>query len=121
MFFYVCFLLGNYSESGFYMPTFRNTLFHLHRQVDVSRMKLVYSYSDWIKKVQVLGRRGEHLKKRQLKDLVEEGQSVILYAFFWVITRRLDFICRTFGTLCLFHLHRQVDMSRMKLVYSYSD
>ena len=22
------------------MPTFRNTLFHLHRQVDVSRMKL---------------------------------------------------------------------------------
>ena len=39
-----------------------------------------------------------------------------LYAFFWVITRRLDFICRRFGTLCLFHLHRQVDVSRMKLV-----
>ena len=38
-----------------------------------------------------------------------------LYAFFWVITRRLDFICRRFGTLCLFHLHRQVDVSRMKL------
>ena len=39
----------------------------------------------------------------------------LLYAFFWVITRRLDFICRRFGTLCLFHLHRQVDVSRMKL------
>ena len=34
----VCFLLGNYPASGVYMPTFRNTLFHLNRQVDVSRM-----------------------------------------------------------------------------------
>ena len=34
----VCFLLGNYPASGVYMPPFRNTLFHLHRQVDVSRM-----------------------------------------------------------------------------------
>ena len=25
----VCFLLGNYPASGVYMPTFRNTLFHL--------------------------------------------------------------------------------------------
>jgi len=33
----------------------------------------------------------------------------MLYAFFWVITQRLKFICRSFGTLCLFHLHRQVD------------
>jgi hypothetical protein len=29
----VCFLLGNFPASEFYMPTFRNTLFHLHRQV----------------------------------------------------------------------------------------
>jgi len=28
--------------------------------------------------------------------------------FFWVIPRRLNFICRRFGTLCLFHLHRRV-------------
>ena len=34
----------------------------------------------------------------------------MLYAFFWVIPRRLNFICRHFGTLCLFHLHRQVGM-----------
>ena len=33
----------------------------------------------------------------------------MLYAFFWVITRRLDFICRRLGALCLFHLHRQAD------------
>ena len=32
----------------------------------------------------------------------------MLYAFFWVIPRRLNFICRRFGTLCLFHLHRWV-------------
>jgi hypothetical protein len=29
----VCFLLGNSPASEFYIPTFRNTLFHLHRQV----------------------------------------------------------------------------------------
>ena len=33
-------------------------------------------------------------------------QKRILYAFFWVITRLLEFICRLFGTLCLFHFHR---------------
>jgi hypothetical protein len=32
----------------------------------------------------------------------------MLYVFFWVIPRRLNFICRRSGTLCLFRLHRQV-------------
>jgi len=32
----------------------------------------------------------------------------IFYAFFWVILRRLNFMSRRFGTLYLFHLHRQV-------------
>ena len=32
----------------------------------------------------------------------------MLFAFFWVIPRRLNFICRRFGTLFLFHLQRQV-------------
>jgi len=31
----VCFLLGDSPAYGFYTPTFRNTLFHLHRQVGV--------------------------------------------------------------------------------------
>ena len=35
---------------------------------------------------------------------------ILLYANFWVIPRSLNFICRRFGTLCLFHLHRQVGM-----------
>jgi len=34
----------------------------------------------------------------------------MFYVFFWVIPLRLNFICRRFGTLCLFHLHRQIDV-----------
>jgi len=34
----VCFLLGDSPASEFYMPTFRNTPFHLHRQVGACRM-----------------------------------------------------------------------------------
>jgi hypothetical protein len=33
----VCLLLGNSAASEFYIPTFRNTLFHLNRQVDVKK------------------------------------------------------------------------------------
>jgi hypothetical protein len=29
----------------------------------------------------------------------------MLCAFFWVIRWRMNFICQSFGTLCLFHLH----------------
>jgi len=32
----------------------------------------------------------------------------MLYAFFWVIPWHLNFMCRRFRTLRLFHLHRQV-------------
>jgi len=39
----------------------------------------------------------------------------MLYVFFWVIPLRLNFISRRFGTLCLFHLHRQVGVCRMNL------
>ena len=64
------------------------------------------------------------LKKKQLKDSWFQTFAVywmlyaffwvnwMLYAFFWVIPRRLKFICRRFGTLCLFHLHRQVGACR---------
>ena len=33
----VCFLLGNSPVSEFYMPTFRNTLFHLHRPMKMEQ------------------------------------------------------------------------------------
>jgi hypothetical protein len=39
----------------------------------------------------------------------------MLYVFFWVIPRFLNFICRRFGTLCLFHLHRQVGVEWLNL------
>jgi len=35
--------------------------------------------------------------------------------FFWVIPRHLNFICRRFGTLCLFHLHRQWTWNRQSV------
>jgi len=38
----------------------------------------------------------------------------MLHAFFWVISRRLNFICRRFGTL--FHLHRQVGVKNLKKI-----
>jgi len=34
----------------------------------------------------------------------------MLHALFWVIPRRLNFICQRFGTSCLFHLHKRVGM-----------
>jgi hypothetical protein len=43
----------------------------------------------------------------------------MLYAFFWVIPRRLNFICRRFRTLCLFHLHRQVGMKNNHSVWEW--
>jgi len=46
--FVVYFFLGNSPASEFYMPTFRNTLFHLRRQVGMKyywiREKLEYLY-----------------------------------------------------------------------------
>jgi hypothetical protein len=38
----------------------------------------------------------------------DEEEKNILYAFFWVIRRHLKFICQCFGTLCQYHLRRQV-------------
>jgi hypothetical protein len=35
-----CFLLGNSPGSELYMPTFRNTLFHLYRRVGMKNAKV---------------------------------------------------------------------------------
>ena len=45
----------------------------------------------------------------------------MLYAFFWVIPRRLNFICRFFRTLCLFHLHRWTGMKNSSRLLAYED
>ena len=44
-------------------------------------------------------------------ELLEFQTFAVLYAFFWVIPRLLNFICRHFGTLCLFHLRRRVGVN----------
>ena len=50
---------------------------------------------------------------RRNKNVCTFGTLHFLYAFFWVIPRCLKYMCRRFGTLCLFHLHRQVGACRM--------
>jgi hypothetical protein len=40
----VCFLLGNSPASEFYMPTFRNTLFHLHRRMKTEQTEWSKTY-----------------------------------------------------------------------------
>jgi hypothetical protein len=40
----------------------------------------------------------------------EESKAELLYAFFWVNLRGLNFIWWRFETLCLFHRHRQVSL-----------
>jgi len=42
---------------------------------------------------------------------------LMLYSFFSVISRRLNFTCRRFGTHCLFHLHRQVGVKNDQHTY----
>ena len=39
----------------------------------------------------------------------------IYYVFFWVVPRRLNYICRRFGTLYLFHLHRHLLMKKEQI------
>ena len=48
-----------------------------------------------------------------------ETTSCLLYSFFWVIPRRLNFICRRFGTLCQFHLHRWCEQEDVARVLGY--
>jgi len=50
----------------------------------------------------------ETIQKRIIGEYGSSYLTTMLYAIFWVIPRRLNFICRRFGTLCLYHLHRQV-------------
>jgi hypothetical protein len=66
-----------------YMFSFPQVLFHIYKILPIGR----YGFSP-----------------TQTRKL----QRCMLYVFFWVIPRRLNFMCRRFGTLCLFHLPRQV-------------
>jgi hypothetical protein len=43
----------------------------------------------------------------------------MLYVFFWVIPRRLNFICRHFGTLCLFSILQFNYVAMVNAVFRY--
>jgi len=45
----------------------------------------------------------------------KESTLRLLYAFFWVIPRRLNFICRHFGTLCSIFIGRYEEYLPMKM------
>jgi len=45
----------------------------------------------------------------------------MLYDSFWVIPGGLNFICRRFGTLCLFHHHRRVGANNSSYLPAYED
>ena len=66
--------------------------------------------------VYILSCRRLHIYPKFLILLIFPPSCYLLYPFFWVIPRRLNFICRRFGTLCLFHLYRQVVVWRMNWV-----
>jgi len=55
----VCFLLGNPPASELYIPTFRNILFHFHRQVG---MKYLPAYEDGTEQS---GPKRRHIKFRR--------------------------------------------------------
>ena len=85
-------------------------MFHLHRQVDV------LAYEDGTEssetsayKIHTPGNYPEeNIQHTEQGKILKSRNRCLLYVSFWVIPRRLNFICRRFGTLCLFHLHRQV-------------
>ena len=53
---------------------------------------------------------GEHLSLKGPEKFYNK-KKLVLYAFFWVIPRRLNFICRRFGTLSLLNLHWRIGIS----------
>jgi len=58
------------------------------------------------------------IRLRSKPSFLDFKLSPCLYVvcfFFCVIPRRLNFVCRRLGTLCLFHFHRQVDVEWLSL------
>ena len=52
--------------------------------------------------------------------LVSNFRHVLtVVCFFCVIPRRLNFICRHFGTFCVFHLHGQIGMKKEFFLHTY--
>ena len=53
-----------------------------------------------------------------LNRKVPQTNKELLYAFFWVVPRLLNFICRRFGTLCSIFIGRYLPMKMEQTVCS---
>jgi len=83
----LCFLLGNSPVSEFYMPTFRNTLFHLHRRVGMNTTRwnrVCYETSAY--KIQTPGnypeesiQHSEHGESLKSRIFHSTGHNVIVF------------------------------------------
>jgi len=72
----VCFLLGNSQLSEFYMPTFRNTLFHLHRRIGMKLNFLnilLYAICFAIQSLTIVGRYVNLLFKQLQCDIASKA------------------------------------------------
>ena len=77
----VCFILGDSPASEFYMPTFRNTLFHLHRQVGECRMNSTRTYLPMKMEQSVPKRR--HIKFRRRGITQKKAYNIQEMAKVW--------------------------------------
>jgi hypothetical protein len=59
----------------------------------------------------IFQKHGQHQQQNE-NSTINITVILLLYDFFCVIPRRLNFICQHFRTLCLFHLHRPMKMEQ---------
>src|SRR5215475_11641080 len=82
-----------------------------NNQQDAVYRLIYYSKSDLHVSGDVFAHHQEHLTVFTASGSVHPSCCRLVPAATWVkmeLPRRLNFICGRFGTLCLFHLHRQV-------------
>ena len=82
----------------------------LREECNIMRIKKICALSWYLVNISYHNARSE-----------ERKHLVLLYAFFWVIPRRLNFIYQCFGTLCLSCLHRRVGMKNSSCLPTYED
>jgi hypothetical protein len=92
-------LAGN--RTYFAVSLFRNRL--------LSRATKIQLHKTLIRPIVVYGAETWTMTKKEEQYFLFQTFAMfcMLFVFFWVIPRRLNFISRRFGTLYLFHLHRQ--------------
>ena len=78
----VCFLVGNSLASEFYMPTFRNTLFHLHRRIGMKAYKIQKLQNCPEESIQH-SEQSESLKSR-IQNTFRVCKSVHHHTFNWI-------------------------------------